>query len=736
MHMHAFRTRWCGATRLYLAAGLVLIAPLPTVGQTPGATSQPAATQPGTSSGQTPAKLDHKTLLELASREPIYTPKLKAHDGAELSDAQQAELKTAEEKMASADKAREAGKWADAAPAAQEAAGMRSRVLGDQHHLTITADVASRIARQVAGLSPEAQARYASGIEARAKARSLEDDGRYEDALKEAQKSIDELKAQLGDDHIDVAAGELRKGSILIDLSRFDESNAALSKAQPVFEKTYGEIHPETALLYDRIGWLRIYQTSRGAGDTRPLLQEAVQFLSKAVRGLQLTVGETQETAESLDNLGTALLYLGKANESVHMKLRALFIRETLLGPRHKDTAVSLSNIAWVYARINNLEEAIPLRERALAIFDAVLPKSHPYPYLVRNDLATDYLTMRQPEKAVELLENAPPEDAGRVDALDMGAMMRKKILGDALLRTGRIEDARKALAEVYELAVRSHNNGASDTASNVLTRLIASYQYARMYDDMCRPMETQVQWDDARRGDSDTPADVQRAVRAASVLREVGRPADAQALLEPVIRRARQLGEPATVDLVGALIQQARVHEVLRDVKTAIRFADDAARVAEARFGRQSGLTAFAMVWLGRMNSVNQQYELAEFSLNDAMAILEGLKSEDASARLQILQQQAEHYLRKDDKARAETLFREGLAICREAEVMIKDAYVDASTAAMLRGLVQATEGAASDQSSQRSEWQKELRSRLEKLKKAHALSAEEKAWLADMAS
>jgi tetratricopeptide (TPR) repeat protein len=215
-----------------------------------------------------------------------------------------------------------------------------------------------------------------------------------------------------------------------------------------------------------------------------------------------------------------------------------------------------------------------------------------------------------------------------------------------------------------------------------------------------------------------------------------VGRHDDAKAIFNRVIPRAQRLGDQGLVDLVGGLIQLSRVYEALGDVPNAIKVADDAARVAEAKFGRQAGLTAFAMVWLGRMNSLAKHYEVAEFSLNESMTILKDLKSQDPSAELQIVQQHAEHYLRKGDKDKAMTLFRQGLAICRKVEPSLKDPYVTASTAAMLRGLLRSSDGSSSEATSERAEWQGELKGRLEKLKQAHALTAEEKAWLAELAA
>lgn len=715
------------------AAALVLIAFSP-INVPASAQDTDAASQPASQPATRPVEVDHETLLEIVSREPLHKPELMRADGKPLTDEDRAELKKADEHISSADAAKAAGKWADAARDAKAAAEIRSKVLGDKNHLTISADIASRIGQQVASLSDEARAKYTAAIADRDQARALQEDGRFEAALEKIQTALADLTAVLNENHADVGLAQLRLGSIFTDMARLTEAETAFAKARQILERSYGDQHPETARLYDRLGWLRIYQLSTGE-NTRPRLQEAVAILAKAVKIFQETLGENVDDAEALDNLGTALLYAGNPLEAARAKLRALYIRETLLGPNHKDTGVSLSNLAWLYSRMGKPEPVIPLRTRALRIFESGLPKGHPYPSMVRNDLANDYINQNQHDEAIELLEAAIVLDADRLAALEADAIVRKRVLGEAYLQVGKIEEGRRQLAEVYELSLAVYQKGFVDSAHNLLSRLSGAYQLHRMYDDYCRVQQKLVEWDDARRGSDDSLAIVQRAVRLASVLREVGRHAEAKAIFERVIPRAQKLGEPALIELVGALVQMSRACESLGEYRNATRIADDAARVAEAKLGRQSGLTAFAMMWLGRMNSLEKHNELAEFSLNDALSILKGFKNEDLSAELQMIQQLAEHYLRKGDREKALQYFRDGLAICRKVEPQLSNSYVDASIAAMLRGLLKASDAGGATPS-ERTEWSAEFKQRLEKLKLRHALSAEEKAWLAELAA
>jgi tetratricopeptide (TPR) repeat protein len=58
--------------------------------------------------------------------------------------------------------------------------------------------------------------------------------------------------------------------------------------------------------------------------------------------------------------------------------LRALGIKEKLLGVEHPDVAMTLNNLAVFYKSQQKFEEAASFYRRALAIFEATLSPSHP----------------------------------------------------------------------------------------------------------------------------------------------------------------------------------------------------------------------------------------------------------------------------------------------------------------------------------------------------------------------
>ena len=86
------------------------------------------------------------------------------------------------------------------------------------------------------------------------------------------------------------------------------------------------------------------------------------------------------EAANVLDVLVEALLDQGKSAspETRTLALRAVAIKEKLLGPRHADVARMLGNLAEVIQREGKLDEATELFRRSLAIKLEVYGPKHP----------------------------------------------------------------------------------------------------------------------------------------------------------------------------------------------------------------------------------------------------------------------------------------------------------------------------------------------------------------------
>jgi tetratricopeptide (TPR) repeat protein len=83
-------------------------------------------------------------------------------------------------------------------------------------------------------------------------------------------------------------------------------------------------------------------------------------------------------SAVRLNNLAAKYQSQGNASRPEKLYLRALQIKETLLGADHPDVAFTLNNLGVFYRATGRAGEARRLLERALAIFQSSLGASHP----------------------------------------------------------------------------------------------------------------------------------------------------------------------------------------------------------------------------------------------------------------------------------------------------------------------------------------------------------------------
>ena len=94
------------------------------------------------------------------------------------------------------------------------------------------------------------------------------------------------------------------------------------------------------------------------------------------------------EAINMLNQAGVYLVERAEYEQAEPLLLRALAIREQMLGANHPNTAQSLNNLAYLYEVQGQYEQAEPLYKRALAIHEQVLGANHPDTIIVRANYA------------------------------------------------------------------------------------------------------------------------------------------------------------------------------------------------------------------------------------------------------------------------------------------------------------------------------------------------------------
>lgn len=100
-------------------------------------------------------------------------------------------------------------------------------------------------------------------------------------------------------------------------------------------------------------------------------------------------------------NINDILDSSGDFNKSITYGLRALEIRERLLGKIHPDTGYSYNNVAVTYNNLNNYEKSIEFQLTSIAIREDTLNSEHPDLAQSYNNLAHLYLQKKEFETAL-----------------------------------------------------------------------------------------------------------------------------------------------------------------------------------------------------------------------------------------------------------------------------------------------------------------------------------------------
>jgi CHAT domain-containing protein/Tfp pilus assembly protein PilF len=194
--------------------------------------------------------------------------------------------------------------------------------------------------------------------------------GDLEGATQLVQRGLTIREEALGATHPDVASSLNSLALLYSNQGKYAQAEPLYQRALAIREGALGKNHPDVASSLHNLAALYHEQ---GLYDRAQPLYERVLALREE------TLGKNHlRVASSLNNL--ALLYLeqGLYDRAGSLHQRALTIREAALGKNHPDVAQSLNNLAIVYSRQGLYGRAGPLLERALAIWEAALGKNHP----------------------------------------------------------------------------------------------------------------------------------------------------------------------------------------------------------------------------------------------------------------------------------------------------------------------------------------------------------------------
>jgi tetratricopeptide (TPR) repeat protein len=686
-----------------------------------GQTSGPAA--PASQAATAPA-IQHERLLEAARKEPLLRIHYKTKDGNLLTPEQQADLDRSERLMAEAVELRSKGEFAAALQPAQQALAVRKGLFGNNHHLTISAIAVERTLKRFAAAKDDEQLRLREADGHQARADEFWEKAAYAEAITSARKCLDLREAILGRNHHEMSETLRILGAAQTELLRLDEADATLARASEITEKAFGKRHPQLARVLDRQGWLYI---------TRGQYREAVEALQAAGRIYRTSVGDTVDSAEALDNLGTAVAALGEFNDALKRKLRALVIREALLGQEARDTAVSYSNLAWLYDRMGAKDEVPRLRKRALEIFEKLLGPDHPYTSMESVNLGLAYHERGQPEEAIRLYEQAVAMDDQRTGPAEPKMIDRSNRLAVAYFEAGRRDQALQTLRKGLEKGIAVHRQGSTQAALQEVYQIAGILEHYRLLEEAVKVCEEMRRWDE----ESSAVADDRSLIRAeqlGNLLVSVGRAAEGKAVLVKAAQAAERLHGKGGKKTGPALLSLAAAYEQLGELQSAEETCDQVVRISETQVGARSKANAYALRAMARIYLLQKRMDLAKFTFEDARKLVEAHQEDDPVEMIRFLQDYAQYQIAAGDRTGAVDTLRDALARSRKLQGQAKSLHMDALLARTLKRLVDALAAAGPTAAAEAEGFRREARALLEKLAAQQAMNGEEKKWLAEL--
>lgn len=669
-----------------------------------------------------PKQLSHAELVTAAAERPVSQPALTTASGAALTETQQSEIRRAKELMAAAQTSRASGDFLKGRQEAQQALDIFTKILGQNHYLSVSSVVLVGTLEAMAAAERAFSADIREADRHADEARKAWKASRFIEARTAAAKAIEIRERIFGKETVELAEPLRISGAAETELRALDDAERDLDRALLIAERTYGKNHPETAGILDRIGWRHIFAAKN---------EDAEKALRRALFIYQSTVGESPDAAETMDNLGTALAFKGSSEiaEAANLKLRALVIRQKLLGPDHKDTAVSLSNLAWLYSRVPSMsEEVIPLRRQALEIFERAMGPDARETVVEKGNLASAYRRIGRLEEALSLFQSMVEQDEKSGSPVDQNVVNHLTLVGTLYLETGKQADGEKTLRAAIEKCKALREKGEVGAAISEMEQIALSYHSRQMQEDAVDVRMTVWKWDQEAKTRV-TEVFVRRCIQLGRVLCETGRAREAVDIMRRTVKDAADLYGKEERDMVVPLLGLATALMETGELSEATSVCNEATRIAERKYPRGSLSNAYAIDMMGQIQMAQKNYDLARFSFEEASSILERAKGADMVKEIAVARNLSKCLLALGESEEAVRVMRNAMAKVPEARVPypMQAKTLRANTIHQLLAALDRDPSAPADE---RDKLKGELRTLLEELRDGKALNAEMKEW------
>ena len=223
-------------------------------------------------------------------------------------------------------------------------------------------------------------------------------EGRYDEAIVLAQRSLEMLEKALGPKPFNVAASINNLALLHKVKGNYVQAEMLYKRALEILKKEPGEEHPAFATTLDNLA--SVYVAKGDYVNAESLSSRALKIFVKVLGPKDVNVATT------LNNLALVYKQKGDYIQSEKCFLGAIEILEETLGPERLEVASVIDNLAFLYGE-QGYAQAESMHKRALKIYEKVFGPEHPDVARALNNLALWYRQKGDYAQAEPLLVRA-----------------------------------------------------------------------------------------------------------------------------------------------------------------------------------------------------------------------------------------------------------------------------------------------------------------------------------------
>ena len=233
---------------------------------------------------------------------------------------------------------------------------------------------------------------------------------RFAEALATALDVKDQLSAELGPDHFELASVYHNLGELYSDLGRPEEARTAAYRALEIRQRVLGPRHPAVASSHHSLGRID-YRFAEPRGAKKKFAKAREIAIATRPPGDPL-IGRTTSS------LAAAMVDLGEYDAALQLQRELLATRTEVLGEDHPKTAQSHRAVGLTLFETGRYEEALPPLRRAEATFIKTNGPLHGQTLDHRNLLARTLAAAGRPKQALQVFDDTIPNARRSRDAL------------------------------------------------------------------------------------------------------------------------------------------------------------------------------------------------------------------------------------------------------------------------------------------------------------------------------